>query len=220
MNVLEAIASRRSIRGFKPDPVPRQTIQKIVELAGRSASFTNTQPWEVAIVTGATRDLLSDRLHEAAASGVPGHSQVPYPKTWPEAAAQRSKIHNIKRFEALGIARDDTERREQLRLANFKFFGAPCAMFIFMDEDFGPWSTMDMGIFLQSLSLAAIGHGLGTCFQASLSNYPEIVKETLGIAPSKKLLVGLSLGHPDPDAPLNAYRSSRMPLDEFATWYD
>ena len=220
MNVLQAIASRRSIRGFKPDPVPRQTIEQIVELAGRSASFTNTQPWEVAIVTGATRDLLSDRLYEAAASGVPGHSQVPYPKTWPEAAAQRSKTHNIKRFEALGIARDDTERREQLRLTNFKFFGAPCAMFIFMDEDFGPWSTMDMGIFLQSLALAAIGHGLGTCFQASLSNYPEIVKETLGIAPGKKLLVGLSLGHPDPDAPLNAYHSSRMPLDEFATWYD
>ena len=220
MNVLEAIASRRSIRGFKPDPVPRETLQKIVELAGRSASFTNTQPWEVAIVTGATRDILSAKLHEAASNGIAGHSQVPYPKTWPEAAAQRSKTHNIKRFEALGIARDDTERREALRLSNFKFFGAPCVMFIFMDEELGPWSTMDMGIFLQSLSLAAVGHGLGTCFQASLANYPEIVKETLGISSNKKLLVGLSLGHPDLDAPLNSYHSSRMPLAEFTSWHD
>lgn len=220
MDVLEALASRRSVRGFKPDPVPLETVRAIVELAGRSPSFTNTQPWEVAIVTGTTRDALSAKLHEAAASGIAGHSEVPYPKSWPEAAGQRSRVHNIKRFEALGVARDDKQRREELRLMNFKFFGAPCAMFIFMDDELGPWSTMDMGNFLHALTLAAIGHGLGTCLQASLSNYPEIVKETLGIAPGKRLLVGMSIGYPDPDAPINAYHSARMPVDEYTRWYD
>lgn len=220
MDVLEALASRRSIRGFKPDPIPKETLRDILTLAGRSASFTNTQPWEVAVATGQTRDLLSEKLYAAASGGVPGYSEVPYPKQWPEAAAQRSKTHGANRFKALGVARDDTEAREALRLMNFKFFGAPCAMFIFMEEGYGPWSTMDMGIFLQSIALAAMGHGLGTCFQASLSNYPDIVKETLGVPPHKKLLVGLSIGHPDVQAPLNAYHSSRMALDEFTTWHD
>jgi len=151
---------------------------------------------------------------------VPGYSDVPYPSSWPAAAAQRSKTHNEKRFATLGIARDDKQAREEVRLGNFKLFGAPCAMFIFMDEGYGPWSTMDMGIFLQSIALAAIGHGLGTCFQASLSNYPDVVKETLNIAPGRKLLVGLSMGYPDPQAPLNAYHSSRMEVDEFTRWYD
>lgn len=220
MDVLAALAERRSIRGFKPDPVAHETLEKILELAGRSASFTNTQPWEVAIVTGKTRDLMSQKLMDAATNGVRGHSEVPYPKHWPESAAERSRTHNINRFAALGVARDDTETRETLRLRNFAFFGAPCAMFIFMDEEYGPWSTMDMGIFLQSIALAAVGFGLGTCFQASLSNYPEIVKDLLGVPQNKKLLVGLSIGHPDPEAPLNAYHSSRMPLDEFTTWHD
>lgn len=220
MDVIAAMAERRSVRGFKSTPVPKETLQKILALAGRSASFTNTQPWEVAVVTGQTRDLLSQKLMDAAVGGVRGHSEVPYPKHWPEAAAERSKTHNINRFAALGIARDDTEKRETLRLRNFEFFGAPCAMFIFMDQEYGPWSTMDIGIFLQSIALAAVGHGLGTCFQASLSNYPEIVKEALGVPEHKKLLVGLSIGHPDPDAPLNAYHSSRMALDEFTSWHD
>jgi nitroreductase len=220
MNVLQALASRRSIRGFKPDPVAPEILRNIMQLAGRSASFTNTQPWEVAIATGKTRDTLAARLYEAAASGVRGHSDVPYPRDWPEAAAARAQVHNTRRFETLGIAREDKVRREQVRINNFTLFGAPCAMFIFMDEGYGPWSTMDMGIFLQSIALAALGHGLGTCFQASLANYPDIVKEALDIEPHKKLLVGLSIGYPDLEAPLNAYHSARMEVDEFTRWFD
>jgi len=220
VELLQAMAKRRSIRGFKADLVSKQTLEEVLRMAGRSPSYTNTQPWEVSVVTGACRDALSHRLYELAASGTPGQADVPVPQAWSAATAERSKTHNINRFSALGVARDDTERRQQLRLENFRFFGAPCAMFVWMDESLGPWSNMDVGGFLHALSLSAMGHGLGVCLQASLANYPDAIREHLGVPNSKKLLVGLSMGVPDMDAPLNAYRSARMDIDDFVTWHD
>jgi len=220
VELIEGLKSRRSIRGFKPDPIDHATIAQILEVAGRSPSYTNTQPWEVAVVTGAKRDALSKILHDLAESGAPVSSDVPNPTSWPQAAAERSKTHNINRFKALGIGREETSRRNELRLENFKFFNAPCVMFIFMDEGCGTWSTMDMGSFINTLTLAALGHGLGSCLQASLANYPDAVREFLGVPPSKKLLVGMSLGVPNLDAPLNAYHSTRMAVSDFVTWYE
>ena len=219
MKLNELFENRRSIRGFKPDVISRDTLEDILRLASRSASFTNTQPWEVAVVTGKTRDVLSQRLREAAIDQ-PGHSDMPYPKSWPQAHSDRARTHNMRRFEVLNIAREDKAGREALRLSNFEFFGAPCALFIFMDKTLSNWSLMDIGQFLQGIALAAVGHGLGTCFQASLSNYPEIVRDTLGISDDKQLLVGMSIGYPDSDAPLNAYHSTRESVDSFTQWFD
>lgn len=219
MELFEGIESRRSTRGFTPTPVTEETIRKILHAASRSPSFTNAQPWEVAVVTGAKRDALSKIVYALAASGVPGHSEMPYPKSWPEAIAERTKIHGAKRFEALGVARDDTQRREEIRLMNFKFFNAPCVLLFFMDKSLGPWSTMDMGIFIQTFSLAAHGLGLGTCMQASLANYPEAIRGFLDIPDTKQLVVGMSLGYPDHSAPLNVYKSARVEVDNFTRWY-
>jgi len=220
VQLLQAMSQRRSIRGFKSDPISKQTLKDVLSAAGRSPSYTNTQPWEVSVVTGTCRDELSHILYELAASGAPGKADVPVPNAWSEATAERSKTHNINRFSALGVARDDTEKRQQLRLENFRFFGAPCAMFVWMDESLGPWSNMDIGGFLHALSLSAMGHGLGVCLQASLANYPDTIRKQLGVANNKKLLVGLSMGVPDMEASLNLYRSTRMDVDEFVTWHD
>lgn len=219
MELLEGIESRRSIRGFTSAPVSEETIRKILHAASRSPSFTNSQPWDVAVVTGEKRDALSKLVYGLASSGVASSAEMPYPKTWPDAIAERTKIHGARRFEALGVARDDTARREEIRLANFKFFNAPCAMFFFMDKSLGPWSTMDTGIFIQSIALAAHGLGLGTCMQASLSNYPEAIRNFLNIPDTKQLMVGMSLGYPDESAPLNAYKSARDTVDSFTRWY-
>lgn len=220
VQLLQAMSERRSIRGFKSDPISKQTLTDVLNTAGRSPSYTNTQPWEVSVVTGQRKDELSNILYDLAASGAPGNADVPVPKEWSEATATRSKTHNINRFAALGVARDDKQKRQQLRLENFRFFGAPCAMFVWMDETLGPWSNMDVGGFLHALSLSALGHGLGTCLQASLANYPDPIRQYLEVRNNKKLLVGLSMGVPDLHAPLNAYRSARMALDEFVTWYE
>lgn len=219
MELLEGLETRASIRGFKSTPVSHETLRKVLHAASRSPSYTNSQPWEVAVVTGAKRDALSTILYDLAASGTPSNADVPAPKSWPEAIDSRTKIHGAKRFEALGVGRDDTARRNELRLQNFKFFDAPCAMFIFMDKSLGPWSTMDMGIFIQSLTLAAHGLGLGTCLQASLANYPDAVRTFLDIPDTKQLVCGMSLGVPDPDAALNQYKSSRVEVDSFTRWY-
>lgn len=220
MQLLQAMNERRSVRGFKPDPIAKETLINILQTAGRSPSYTNTQPWEVTVVTGERRQALSRVLYDLACAGTPGKADVPSPVVWSEATAVRSKTHNINRFAALGVARDDKERRTQLRLENYRFFGAPCVMFIWMDEKLGPWSNMDVGGFLHGLSLAAMGHGLGTCLQASLASYPDAIRESLGVPDNKKLLVGLSIGVPDLQAPLNAYRSVRMPIEEFVTWFE
>lgn len=220
MDLLQGLNSRRSVRGFKSDAVSKKTVEDILATAGRSPSYTNTQPWEVVAVTGKKRDELSALLYELASNGAPMTPDVPTPKTWPDEAANRSKTHNINRFKALGIGRDDTDKRDALRLENYRFFGAPWVLLVFMDEGYGPWSTMDMGGFTHAITLAALGHGLGTCLQASLTYYPDAVREFLGIPSSKKLLVGMSLGVPDENAPLNAYKSARMEATDFVKWYE
>jgi len=219
MELLQAIETRRSIRGFKDTPVPEETIRKILQSASRSPSYTNTQPWEVAVVTGKKRDELSAILYELASSGVPGNPGFPTPASWPAEADRRAKEHGARRFNALSIGRDDAALRKELRLMNFRFYGAPCALFLFMDSTLGSWSTFDMGLFTQSICLAAHDLGLGTCMHASLANYPDAVRGFLGLPDTKTLVLGISLGYPDPAARLNAYHSTRMGVDEFVRWY-
>ena len=220
IDLVHALENRRSIRGFKPDPIDPAVIREILTLANRSPSFTNSQPWEVAVVTGKTRDSLSRTLLDLATSDAESNPDLPSPTSWPDNIAARTKTHNINRFKHLGIGREDTEKRTQMRLKNYHFFDAPCALFIFKDEGCGEWSTMDIGGFTQSIALAAQAFGLGTCMQASLTYYPDAVRAALDIPASKKLLVGMSMGVPDLDAPLNAYHSARMGLDDFVRWYD
>ena len=122
MELLHGLETRRSIRGFEPKAVPQDLIRTVLKAAGRSASYTNTQPWEVAVVTGAKRDELSGILYELARSNTPTNYDVLTPTSWPEAHEQRAKVHGSRRFEALGVGRGDTSRRNELRLKNFEFF--------------------------------------------------------------------------------------------------
>ena len=219
MELLQGIETRRSIRGFKDTPVSEDTIRRILQAAGRSPSYTNTQPWEVAVVMGKKRDELSNILYDLAKSGVRANPDMPTPANWPAELERRAKEHGARRFSALGVEREDVGRRKEFRLTNFQFFGAPCALFLFTDSTLGPWSTLDMGLFTQSLALAAHGLGLGTCLQAALAGYPEAIRDFLGMSNAKRLVLGISLGYPDPSAKLNAYRSTRMSVDDFARWW-
>ena len=151
---------------------------------------------------------------------MPQNHDEPAPKLYPEALEERARIHNKNRFAAIGLARDDAQGREKARLLNFEFFGAPCAVFIFMDKSLTHWSTFDVGLFAESLALTAHAMGLGTCLQASLTGYPDAIRKCLGITADKKLVISLSLGYPDFDAPLNAYHSTREPNERFVTYYD
>lgn len=219
MDLLQGIHSRQSIRAFKQTPVPESLLREVLLAAGRSPSYKNTQPWEVSIVSGQTRDTLAETLYSLASQNTPPTYDFPAPETWPPALDFRSKDHGTRRFNALGIGRDDSQLRNELRLQNFRFFGAPCAVFFFMDASLGHWSALDMGLFLQSFTLAAHGAGLGTCMQASVSGYPDAIRECLGLSTDKKLIVAMSLGFPDLEAPINSYHSTRMEIDAFTTWH-
>ena len=219
MELLEGIETRRSFRAFKSAPIPKEIINRILEAASKSPSYTNTQPWEVAVVSGKKKEKLSKILHEMAKSDVAPNPDLPQPKVWPPELERRAKEHGAKRFRALGIERENEQQRKELRLLNFKFYGAPCVLFLFTDSTLSSWSIFDMGLFAQSLILAAHSFGLGSCLQASLVNYPDVIREFLGIPNTKLLVLGISIGYPDSEAPINSYQSSRVSLNDFVKWY-
>jgi nitroreductase len=219
MELFEGIETRRSCRAFKFTPVPKEVIEKILEAASRSPSYTNTQPWEVAVVSGKKKERLSEILYEMAKSATAPNPDLGSPKSWPPELEKRSKEHGARRFKVLGIERDDVQKREELRLLNFKFYGAPCVLFLFMDSTLTPWSIFDLGLFAQSLILAAHSLGLGTCLQASITNYPDAIREFLGIPKTKRLVLGISLGYPDLQATINTYQSNRVSPNDFTQWY-
>ncbi len=219
MEAFECIKSRQSYRAFKPDPVPGETLQKIVEAASNSPSYTNTQPWEMAVVTGKKKDTLSQKLLELAKANAPTSPDIPAPASWPEQMLRRREEHGARRLNTIGVKREDKEGREALRLMNYEFYGAPCVAFLFMDSSLGEWSIFDMGLFAQNLILTAYSLGVGSCIQASVTEYAKEIKEFLDVAEDKKLLVSIPMGYPAPDAVLNTYRSLKKAPQEFVQWH-
>jgi len=219
MELLEGIETRRSFRAFKSTPIPKEIVERILEASSKSPSYTNTQPWEVAVISGSKKDELSKILYEMARSDATPNPDLPLPKVWPPELEGRAKEHSSRRFRALGIERENEQQRKELRLLNFKFYGAPCVLFLFMDSTLTSWSIFDMGLFAQSLILAAHSFGLGSCLQALIANYPDAVREFLGIPQTKLLVLGISVGYPDLEAAINGYLSSRVSLSDFVQWY-
>lgn len=220
MELLEGIESRKSIRAFKATPIPRETLVRILEVAGKSPSYTNTQPWEVVVVSGKKKDELSNILYKLAESETKINPDLPTPREWPSELDKRAKEHSARRFQALGIGRENVQQRKGFRLLNFKFYGAPSVLFLFIDRVLTSWSLFDAGLFSQSIVLAAHSLGLGTCLQASLVGYPYTLRDFLGIPKSKMLVLGISVGYPDIEAPINKYQSTRVSSKEFTKWYD
>ncbi len=219
MELLEGIETRKSIRAFKSTPVSRETIERILKSAGNSPSQINTQPWEVAVVTGKKKEELSKIIYDLANSGTKPNPDVPFQATWPPELEKRLGSHGERRFKSLGIERANEEQRKELRLANFKFFGAPCVLLILMDSTLGPLSLVDLGVFTQSIGLAAHSLGLGSCLQASSVGYPDAIRRYLDIPKNKKIILAISLGYPDFEARMNVYRSQKIGIEEFVKWH-
>ena len=219
MDLIEGIETRRSIRAFKDTPIPEEILNKILEAASNSPSFTNTQPWEVAVVRGKKKEELSKIIFDLAGKKAEGRPDIPRPTGWPPAHASRLADHGARRLAALGVERDDEEGREKLRLMNYEFYGAPCTAFLFMDGALNEWSIFDMGLFAQNLILVAHALGVASCLQASVTEYAREIKAFLGIPESKKLVICISLGYPDKEAKVNTYRAIKQMPEAFAKWY-
>lgn len=219
MEIYEALISRRSTRAFRPDPVPRETLETILAAAQRSPSYMNTQPWEIAVVTGKQRDELSRILVDLVDKDTPPAPDIPPPPPWPPDLEARLKDHATRRADHLGLDLSDPAVRKQMRINNFSFYGAPCALFLFQDSSLGEWSLLDAGIFIQSLMLAAQGSGLGIVPQGLITDYPDAVRTHLGIPDTKRLVLGLSLGYPDGEAKINSYQSHRADAGKLVKWF-
>jgi len=219
MDLIEGIETRRSIRAFKDKIIPEDVLNKILKAASNSPSYTNTQPWEVAVVCGKKKEDLSKRIHNLASKKAEALPDLSWPKGWPAEHEARSRDHGARRLAAFDVERDDEVEREKLSLMNFEFYGAPCAIFLFMDGSLNEWSVFDMGLFAQNLILAAHSYGVESCLQASVTIYAREIKEFLGIPESKKLVICISMGYPDNEAKLNTYRAIKQKPQEFMKWY-
>ncbi|MGV8057478.1 MAG: nitroreductase [Smithellaceae bacterium] len=219
MEFFQVLEGRSSMRAFLPGEVDKALLEKILQAVRRSPSFMNTQPWEVFVATGKKKEDLSSELLKTAEQGEPPQPDIAFPASWPEALEKRLTTHRLRRFEALGIDPNDKEKIRLSYLRNFKFFDAPCVVFIGLDKALTSWSMFDLGLFVHAFLMALHAEGLGGCPQAMLSIYPGILRKHLGIAGNIKIALGISLGYPDYDAAINKYKAQRMDITEFVHWY-
>jgi nitroreductase len=221
MDILEAIRGRCSTRAYLDKPVARATVEAILDTARWAPSGVNTQPWQVAVVTGATKERISETLLAARKSNEPERPDYAYyPKDWQEPYKTRRKVCGLALYSALQIGKDDAFARLKAWNGNYRFFGAPVGLFFFVDRALSQGAWVDMGMFIQSVMLAARGHGLATCPQASLAEYPDLVRGILDVPDSRALVCGMSLGYPDTAHPVNNYRTEREPVSAFAVWHE
>jgi nitroreductase len=220
MDVKEAVATRRSIRAFRSEPVPRKILEEIVEQALWAPSWGNTQPWKLTIVGGQTLNRIREDYVRLTKEGIEANPDFPTQKTFNEVQTGRYKGLGKGLFQALGIAREDGEKRLAYVMDMLRFFDAPDLIFLHFDREFHPYALMDGGIILQTIALLAVERGLGTCILAVSASYPEVVRTHAGIAGDQILVMGLGIGYPLQEHPANLFRSSRGKAEEFIQWVD
>jgi nitroreductase len=221
MKVSTALETRKSVRAFSPQPVERALIRELLRLAGHAPSGVNTQPWEVAVITGDSKARLQQAIEGEARKGTPKSLDYKYyPDTWIEPFKSRRKACGLAMFSTLGITREDKERQLEQWMANYRAFDAPVMLLFFGDEILEAGSYLDYGMFLQSIMLAALELGLTTCPQAALAEYPHAVREQLHYPESKKLICGMALGYEDKSALVNSYRTDRLSVEDYTQFFD
>ncbi len=221
MNVIEALKQRKSVRAFLDKTISVETINTLLEAARHAPSGTNTQPWQIAVVKGKSKLSLQDKIETAFRNGDRGKADFDYyPKEWISPFKDRRKECGLLMYSTLDIKREDKERQMDQWAANYRAFDAPVMLLFFMNPIMEKGSFMDYGMFLQSIMLAAEDLGLATCPQASLADYPHIIKPELGFAKESLLLCGIALGYEDKTALVNSYRTSRLEVDEFTQYFD
>jgi len=224
MELIDAVNERRSIRAFKPEPVPRSVLDDVLSTALRAPSWANTQPWEILVVTGSPlQEIRQAFLEKADEQPTP---DLPRPQVFPEPYDSRRRAVGKKLFEILGIGREDKEKRQWWVLQGLATFGSPAVIYLCIDRSFydqaeglNVWPVFDCGVVAQTIMLLASAYGLGTIAQIQAVNHPDVLRKVLGIPDSKLVVLGIAIGYPDWDNPLNQFRTERESLDSVATWH-
>lgn len=212
--------ARRTIRAFRPDPVPRETVAAILGAALHAPSWANTQPWEIYAAAGATLERLRTAFLERTQQGIPGQPDLPGPREWPRACRERTAELSTGRAKLRGTAAGDPSFQRDFLKNNRRFFGAPLVVYLSLDRSLTPWSIFDVGMMAQSIMLAAQDEGVDSAIAVNLVIYPDLLRAELGIPEEQLILVGIALGYIDPEDPEKEFRSSRRTLEEAVRFYD
>ncbi|MCZ8292170.1 MAG: nitroreductase [Hylemonella sp.] len=228
MTVDEAIQTRMSVRAFTPQAVAPETIQDILQLASRAPSGTNTQPWKVYVLRGASRDSLVEKVcaaHEALRADPSLAAEYReeydyYPEKWVSPYIDRRRENGWGLYGLLGITKGDKDRMHAQHQRNFRFFDAPVGLMFTLDRVMGRGSLVDYGMFLENIMLAARARGLHTCPQAAWNGFAKIILPHIGAGPDEMLVCGMALGHADSSAIVNDFHTPREPASSFTHWLD
>ena len=211
------IRSRKTVRAFRPDPVPRSQLVEIIEVARMAPSNFNTQPWRVHVLAGAAKRALSEAISRVhSANTHPPFS--PFPQPPPPDCAARLDDFGRRLYTTLSIDRSDMAARARQTGRNFLFFDAPVGFIFTIDSAMTKHSWLDFGLFLQNLMLAAHARGLATCPQVSFVRYQSVIADELGLAPEEAVTCGMSLGYADKQAAVNHLGMPREPVEQFTRW--
>jgi nitroreductase len=216
MNVIEALQARRSTRAFLQKPVDRELLLKVLADANSAPSYANSQPWEVFVAAGETLNALRKGFLAEFRGGTKIHPDIPMVKTWPDPYKMLLESTGAAHLEHLGIARDDKVKRSENIENNLSCFGAPAVIYLCLHKELTGWSFYDLGLFSQSLMLAAQHYGLNTMQAAMMVVYPELIRNELEIPENLNIVLGIAVGYAMPDDLRNQFHSSRKTLDKFA----
>ena len=220
MEIFQAVTTRRSIRRFKPDSVPEPLLREILEAARWSPSWGNTQPWEISVVTGAALDRFQKANRQRLLDGVLSDPDTPMPEVWPEPLKQRYGDLGKQVLAALEIPRGDKEARLRYAGDMFALFNAPSLLLFCVDKAIPrEYAMLDTGAIMQTVCLLAHARGLGSCILAASVRYPALIREIIPIPETKAVIIGVALGFPDNEAPVNQFTRGRANLDAFTLWF-
>ncbi len=228
MNLDKAIRTRMSTRAFTPQAVPVEAIREILALASRAPSGSNTQPWKVYVLRGASRDQLVAKVcaaHDAlradpALAAEYREEYDYYPEKWVSPYIDRRRENGWGLYGLLGIGKGDKDKMHAQHQRNFRFFDAPVGLMFTLDRIMGRGSLVDYGMFLENIMLAARARGLHTCPQAAWNGFAKIILPHIGAGPDEMLVCGMALGYADDTNIVNTFHTPRVPADEFTRWLE
>src|SRR6201991_3789575 len=221
IGVLEALLNERySVRAFLPKQVDRAVIEHVLTTAQRTASWCNSQPWQVVIASGEAKERFRKAIYAEAASRAPESSDFPFPREYLGVYLERRRESGFQLYNTLGIPRGDKAAYAKQALENYNFFGAPHVAIIHTDEALGVYGAIDCGAYVGNFLLAAQALGLGTIPQAALAHQSGLIRRHFGIGEDRRVVCGISFGFPDRDHKINSYRTSRASIPDTVTFVD
>lgn len=219
--VLERLlATRHSCRAFRPDPVPDATIERIVAIAGRTASWCNAQPWQLEITRGAATEAFRTAMSAHAAAAEEPVIDYDWPRAYEGVYLERRRLCGFALYESLGIGRGDRAAYGRQAQENFRLFGAPHVAIVSSDDALGTYGAVDCGAFVANFLTAATALGVATIAQAALASHAGLVRAHFGLPRDRRIVCGISFGYADTDHPANRFRTERAGLDEVLRWHD